>query len=78
MKYLSIASRTTQLLYIKTKFDSVLNNNYDYKMIWTISEIISDEKKNMTNLVLLEAMTIYNFLCFKYAPITSADVERSF
>lgn len=63
---------------IKTKFDSVLNNNHSYKMICKISEIISGEEKNMTNLGLPEDMTLNDFSCFKYAPITSADVERSF
>jgi len=35
---------------IKNKFDSVLNNNHGYKMICKISEVISGEEKNMTNL----------------------------
>jgi len=45
---------------------SVLNNNHGYKMICTISEIISGEEKNMTNLGLHEDMTLNDFLCFKY------------
>ena len=63
---------------IKTKLDSVLNSNAGYKMICKISKILSGEEESMTNLGLPEDMTLDDVSYFKYAPITSTDVERSF
>lgn len=63
---------------IKTKLDSVLNNKVGYKIICKICKIFSSEEESMTNLGLPEDMTIDDFSYFKYAPITSTDVERSF
>lgn len=61
---------------IKTELDSVLNNNAGYKMVWRISKISGE---NMTNPKLPEdMMTLDYFSYIKNAPITSANVERSF
>jgi hypothetical protein len=63
---------------IKTKLDSVLNSNAGYKMICKICKILSGEEESMPNLGLPEDMILDDFSYFKYAPITSTDVERSF
>lgn len=58
------------------KFETVLNKNSGLKILKQISKIISGESDNMDGLP--EDLTINDLTFYKFAPITSVDVERSF
>lgn len=59
---------------IKTKLANVLNKNPGYKKITKIVEVINGAGNEDEDLQL----TPLELTAFKYAPITSCDVERSF
>lgn len=61
---------------IKTKIENVLNKNKGYQLLIKISNILSGDEENFDGLP--EDMNINDLIYFKYAPITSVDVERSF
>jgi hypothetical protein len=61
---------------IKTKIENVLNKNKGYQLLIKISIILSGDDENFDGLP--EDMNINDLIYFKYAPITSVDVERSF
>jgi len=63
---------------IKKKLKYVLDKNIGYNIIRKISKVLSGEEDNIANLDLPDDMTANDLLYFKYAPLTSADVERSF
>lgn len=63
---------------IKKKLKYVLDKNIGYNVIRKISKVLSGEEDNIANLDLPDDMTANDLLYFKYAPLTSADVERSF
>lgn len=58
------------------KFETVSNKNSGLKILKEISKIISGESDNMDGLP--EDLTTNDLCFFKFAPITSVDVERSF
>lgn len=58
------------------KFETVLNKNSGLKILKQISKILSGESVSMDGLP--EDLTINDLSFYKYAPITSVDVERSF
>ncbi|XP_025204634.1 uncharacterized protein LOC112601309 [Melanaphis sacchari] len=61
---------------IKTKIENVLNKNKGYQLLIKISNILSGDEETFDGLP--EDMNINDLIYFKYAPITSVDVERSF
>jgi|UniRef100_A0A2S2QXZ7 hypothetical protein len=61
---------------INQKFKTILQKNEEYQTIVRISKIISGEIQSMEGL--LEDLTSNDLIYFKYAPITTTDVERSF
>jgi len=61
---------------VKTKIETVLGKNEDYKLMVKISNILSGDKENFEGLP--EDLKLNDLVYFKYAPITSVDVERSF
>uniref|UniRef100_A0A2S2NPE7 Uncharacterized protein n=1 Tax=Schizaphis graminum TaxID=13262 RepID=A0A2S2NPE7_SCHGA len=61
---------------IKTKIENVLNKNKGYQLLIKISNILSGDEETFDGLP--EEMNINDLIYFKYAPITSVDVERSF
>lgn len=65
-------------LKLKKKLKYVLYKNNGYNIICNISKVLSGKEDNIKNLDLPEDMTANDLLYFKYAPLTSADVERSF
>ncbi|KRY40835.1 CGG triplet repeat-binding protein 1 [Trichinella spiralis] len=58
---------------IKSKCDKVISANKDLKEIKSIAEVL----KGNSNAQVI-GMNIESAVCFKYAPVTSAEVERSF
>ncbi|CAI6368793.1 unnamed protein product [Macrosiphum euphorbiae] len=58
------------------KFETVLNKNSGLKILKQISKIIGGESDNMDDLP--EDLTTNDLIFYKFAPITSVDVERSF
>ena len=58
------------------KFETVLNKNSGLKILKQISKIIGGESDNMD--ALPEDLTTNDLSFYKFAPITSVDVERSF
>jgi hypothetical protein len=58
---------------IKTKLDSVVNKNVGFEMMKNISMSLS-EHSSINHTI----YTVKELLAFKYAPITSVNVERSF
>lgn len=58
------------------KFETVLNKNSGLKILKQISKIIGGESDNMDGLP--EDLTTNDLIFYKFAPITSVDVERSF
>jgi len=63
---------------IKKKLKYVLYKNIGYNIICNISKVLSGKEDNIKNLDLPEDITANDLLYFKYAPLTSADVKRSF
>lgn len=61
---------------INEKFKKVLGKNKGFKVIEHISNILTNE--NIATDGLLEDLSIEDLIYFKYAPVTSVDVERSF
>jgi len=57
---------------------NVLDKNVAYNIVCKISKVLSGKEDDITNLYLPEDMTENDILYFKYAPLTSADIERSF
>jgi hypothetical protein len=70
----SVSGNTGML--INEKFKNVLAKNKGFEFIQQISNILIDEKTVIEGLP--EELSIQDFIYFKYAPITSVDVERSF
>ncbi|KAL4119073.1 hypothetical protein QTP88_011940 [Uroleucon formosanum] len=58
------------------KLNNVLEKNCDFKTILKISKILSGQESSMEGLP--DDLTGDDITYFKYAPITSTDVERSF
>ncbi|XP_025423338.1 uncharacterized protein LOC112692763 [Sipha flava] len=58
------------------KFNNVLEKNCGFKTILNISKILSGQESSMEGLP--DDLTGDDITYFKYAPITSTDVERSF
>ncbi|KRY47112.1 hypothetical protein T03_15342 [Trichinella britovi] len=58
---------------IQRKCDKLISANKDLKEIQSIAEVF----KGKSNAQLI-GMNIQSAVCFKYAPVTSAEVERSF
>lgn len=54
----------------------MLNKNKTNQLLIKISNILSGDEENFDGLP--EDMNINDLIYFKYAPITSVDVERSF
>lgn len=61
---------------INQKFKTILQKNEGYQIIFRISKILSGEIQSMEGLP--EDLTNNDLIYFKYAPITTTDVERSF
>uniref|UniRef100_A0A2S2PQT6 CGG triplet repeat-binding protein 1 n=1 Tax=Schizaphis graminum TaxID=13262 RepID=A0A2S2PQT6_SCHGA len=61
---------------VKTKIETVLGKNEGYKLMVKISNILSGDRENFEGLP--EDLKLNDLVYFKYAPITSVDVERSF
>jgi len=57
------------------KFQKVLQNNKGFDIPCTISNILNGDDNTIKK---EENLTPDDLNCFKYAPITSVDVERSF
>lgn len=73
---LSIAASSPQCKSIYTKFQKVLDKNSGYKVLSKISEIIDGKTDSFDGLP--EAIETIDIVNFKYAPVNSVDVERSF
>ncbi|VVC36118.1 Ribonuclease H-like domain,Domain of unknown function DUF659, partial [Cinara cedri] len=56
----------------------VLNKNKGFQIVCNISKILTGEEENVGDLDIPEDLTSSDMAYFKFAPITSADVERSF
>lgn len=63
---------------VNEKLQTVLTKNKGFQIVCNISKILSGEEENVGNLNIPENLTCSDLAYFKYAPITSADVERSF
>ena len=61
---------------IKNKMKCVLSKNPDIKTILKIAEILDGNETSKDSLP--AELTVDECVHFKYAPITSVDVERSF
>jgi len=70
----SVSGHTGML--INEKFKNVLAKNKGFEFIQQISNILIDETTVIDGLP--DELSIQDFIYFKYAPITSVDVERSF
>lgn len=57
------------------KFNTVLTKNKGYKIICSISDVLGGEHFENVD---LNEINSYDITCFKYAPLVSVDVERSF
>jgi hypothetical protein len=60
---------------VSRKMKSVLDKNSGYETLCSISRILTGESFSTLN---IEELTASDLVHFKYAPIVSADVERSF
>jgi hypothetical protein len=58
---------------IRAKFDFLINKNKSFEIVKKISSIIKGEESDT-----IEDLSPEQISCFKFAPITSCDVERSF
>ncbi|KAE9521523.1 hypothetical protein AGLY_018079 [Aphis glycines] len=63
---------------VKNKFKTVFENNNGLTSLKRISKILSGEEENSELDGDLEELTSDDIVFFKYSPITSVDVERSF
>ncbi|KAL4148425.1 hypothetical protein QTP88_002670 [Uroleucon formosanum] len=63
---------------VKNKFKTVFENNNGLSTLKRISKILSGEEENGELDGDLEELTSNDIVFFKYSPITSVDVERSF
>ena len=70
----SVSENTGTL--INEKIKNVLAKNKGFEFIHQISNILIDETTVIDGFP--EELSIQDFIYFKYAPITSVDVERSF
>lgn len=61
---------------IYNKLEQVVEKNEGFKILSTISKVMSGEETTTDDLP--EDLQISDFIHFKYAPISSVDVERSF
>lgn len=61
---------------INKKMENVLNKNKGLKILQNISKIINGEKPDENNIP--EDITTDDISHFKYAPVSSVEVERSF
>ncbi|KAL4153881.1 hypothetical protein QTP88_001714 [Uroleucon formosanum] len=78
-----ISSKFSQLtgtagIDINKKLQTVLNKNKGFPIVCNISKILTGEEENVGDLDIPEDLTSSDMAYFKFAPITSADVERSF
>ncbi|XP_025407569.1 uncharacterized protein LOC112681537 [Sipha flava] len=78
-----ISSKFSQLtgtagIDINKKLQTVLNKNKGFQIFCNISKILTGEEENVGDLDIPEDLTSSDMAYFKFAPITSADVERSF
>jgi len=56
----------------------VLNKNKGFQIVCNISKILTSEEENVSDLDILEDLTSSDMAYFKFMPVTSANVERSF
>lgn len=63
---------------VKNKFKTVFENNNGLSTLKRISKILSGEEENSELDGDLEELTSDDIVFFKYSPITSVDIERSF
>lgn len=61
---------------LNRKLNYVLKKNNGFSILQNISKILNGEITSMDELS--ESLTVNDLIYFKYAPITSANVERSF
>jgi len=61
---------------VKTKIETVLEENVSYKLMVKISNILSEDQESFE--CLPGNLKLNDLVYFKYAPITSVDVEFSF
>lgn len=73
-KLSSVSGITGKL--INDKFKNVLDKNKGFEVLQEVSNILSGDKIGANKLP--EDLSIQESIYFKYAPITSVDVERSF
>lgn len=59
------------------KFNKVISKNKEWENIKKINQLLTGETTNDDDLN-KSNISLDNYLCLKYAPITSVDVERSF
>ena len=58
---------------IKRKFEAVLQRNPGWEELQSLSKVLSGEEASIK-----EGWTSQDIICMKHAPVSSADVERSF
>jgi hypothetical protein len=63
---------------VKEKFNAVLKKNPGFKTISIINKILKGEELSMDEIQIQEKYEAQEIASFKFAPITSCDVERSF
>ncbi|XP_050066415.1 uncharacterized protein LOC126555548 [Aphis gossypii] len=63
---------------INEKLQTVLTKYKGFQIVCNISKILNGEEENVGCLDIAENLTSSDMGYFKYAPTTSADVERSF
>ena len=61
---------------VKNKIKSVLDKNLGYRSMCSISNVLTGQNFNRSGFE--EELASSDLAYFKYAPIVSADVERSF
>jgi hypothetical protein len=61
---------------VNTKFNQVLEKNDEFAIILKILKILNGESSSMNGLP--EDLTGNDLTFYKYAPVTSTDIERSF
>jgi hypothetical protein len=63
---------------VKEKFNVVLKKNPGFKTISTIDKILKGQELWMDEIQIQEKYEAQEIASFKFAPLTSCDVERSF
>lgn len=63
--------------HVQTKFDRVLNNNPGFNTICRIVDLFAGQEVDFSR-ANVNIPSVRNYQYFKYAPVTSVDVERSF